>query len=104
MTVRFKLLPVKSREQYLVSEDEEELFARMSDLRSTFVDFLKQEGVDTPYYKISKLKRRLQKNFGNRIIFFANPQTVTEPELVTSALHVPQLLNGRQSHRYLLTF
>ncbi len=69
----------------ILSEDEEGLFERMFDLRSTFVDFLKQEGVDTPNYKISKLKRRLQKNFGNRIIFFANPQTVTEPELVMSA-------------------
>ena len=56
----------------------------MSDLSLTFVDFLKQEGVDTPNYKISKLKRRLQNNFGNRIIFFANPQTVTEQELVMS--------------------
>ena len=69
----------------ILSEDEEGLFARMSDLRSTCVDFLKQEGVDTPNYKISKLKRRLQKNFCNRIIFFANPQTVPESELVTSA-------------------
>ena len=87
----------------ILSEDEEELFARMSDLRSKFVDFLKQEGVDTPNYKISKLKRRLQKHFVNRIIFFANSQTVTESELVTSAT-VPQLLNGRRSHRHLLTF
>ena len=46
----------------------------MSDLRSKFVDFLKQEGVDTPNYKISKLKRRLQKHFRNRIVFFANSQ------------------------------
>ena len=85
------------------SEDEEGLFARMSDLRSKFVDFLKQEGVDTPNYKIGKLKRRLQKHLDNHIIFFENSQTVTESELVTSAT-VPQLLNGRRSHRHLLTF
>ncbi len=72
-------------EEAILSEDEQGLFLKMSDLRLTFVDFLKQEGVDTPNYTISKLKRRLQKNFGNRIVFFANPQTVTEPELVTSA-------------------
>ena len=75
----------------------------MSHLRSKFVDFPKQEGVDTPNYKIGKVRRRLQMHFGNRIIFFANPQTVTESQLVTFAT-VPQLLNGRRSQRHLLTF
>ena len=75
----------------IVSEDKVGLFARMSDLRSKFVDFLKQKNVDTPNYKIVKLKRRLQKHFGNHIIFFENSQIVTESELVTSAT-VPQLL------------
>ena len=50
----------------------------MSDLRSKFVDFIKQEGVDTPNYKIVKLKRRLQKHFDTHIIFFENSQTVNE--------------------------
>ena len=102
MTVRFKILAGEV-EGAILSEDEEGLFARMSDLRSKFVDFLKQEGINTPNYKIGKLKRRLQKHFGNRIIFFANSQTVTESELVTSAT-VPQLLNGRRIHRHLLTY
>ena len=88
--------PAGEVEGAILSEDEEGLFAKMYDLRAKFENFLKQKDVDALNYKINKLKRRLQKHFGNGIIFFSNPQTVTESELVTSAT-VPQLLNGRRS-------
>ncbi len=40
-------------------------------------------------YRGANLKHRLQKHFGESLVFFRNVKRMTDPELVTSA-HVPR--------------
>lgn len=73
----------------VIDEAVEESFTKVTDLRARYVNLLQQEGVDAPNYRVSKLKHRLQKYFGNALVFFGNPQSVTDSELVASA-NIPQ--------------
>ena len=62
---------------------------RVPDLCSRFVALLQEEGVSVVDYRTSKLRRRLQKHFGDKLLFFRNSRFLTDPEMVTSA-SVPQ--------------
>lgn len=49
----------------------------LSALMSRFVQILKEEGIDSPNYKPSYLKNRLQKHFGNNISFWRSKGNTT---------------------------
>ena len=66
----FLKLATQVQSTFLV-RSEESVIGRMPDLCTRFVALLQDEGITIAEYRTSNLKRRLQKHFGDKLLFFS---------------------------------
>ena len=57
---------------------------RVADLCSRYNRLLMEEGPAAANYRVSNLKHRLRKHYGEALMFFRNNKRVRDPELVTA--------------------